>query len=245
MIRWGVGVGDRSRVVTRPLALEATTASCIEHSLNLAVLGLPLLSLIEARAPVVCFILLHFGSDKAAGDERLFGELVTKYRAYRNVGIHWRFCMVHGGQHIAEDPFEKDGLINRCHQWSKLFRDQDYIDNWAVGCSKALATIDIVEPSSAQAVALARASSDQIIDIVAKYSIYKHGDNTAVPARESLEPLVAELKRFLHIPKRNFRMRRHLCNFASCDLCPCRSKSSAIFEVTTAFMRLFIPLIPT
>ena len=88
---------------------------------------------IERMAPVSSFILLIAGSDRASGDERADLEAQHAFRQYQNVGMLWKYCCIHDGQHHTADTLANGKILDRCHQLSKLCKHVDYIDQWLIG----------------------------------------------------------------------------------------------------------------
>ena len=89
-LRWGLRRKDAEAVLCRCMAIGSANAACIRGGMFGAVAGVNPLQNLKDMSPVVPFSLLHVGSDRASGDERLHLETGKELRPYRSIGRSWR-----------------------------------------------------------------------------------------------------------------------------------------------------------
>ena len=256
-IRWGPRKQDSERVVTRPLAIASTSSKSIAGGVRQLIPDYDLYDLIDDVSSSVGWFTLHMGTDSASGVERHNVELGHFLKPYSNVCLNWRYCGVHDAEHLVEETMLEQNTANRMYQMSKLLRNADYSDSWLTGMAKLVAKADMVDGSSAEAVLEARRESDEFIDRVCKTSIYREhtvkarshpslGERSkAADIPEELLEKVANVKKFWQCRSKRFRRRRHLCNYASSDTCPCTNQADACYHMCASLMALALPLMPT
>ena len=167
--------------------------------------------------------------------------------------------MIHDSQHIADDGLQRDKVMDRCHQWSKLLKHVVYVDNWLVSTCEIVAATDICEPSSHSAIVAAREFSDSVIDFVARHTVFLKENTRPTMQIDEDTPdwdmhsdmswqaktsAVDYAKRMWHFPRIAHRRKRHLCNFSSNEDCPCVDRSSCFYHLGSSYMGLMFYVLP-
>ena len=248
-LRWGLEPEQSESIPCRCSSIESTNAACIQAGTFQAVPGIEILENVREMAPVVPCLMLHVGSDRASGDERMQAQVSTILQPLKNVLLSWRFCATHDSFHIAEEVAKQRDVTNRCFQWVKLLRDTHYVDSWCFGISKKIAQVDIVTDCTPDGIARARAESDPIVDRLCRMAVLYKYEVSAGDGRESqidtIKQRIQFFKQMWHFRSDNFKAIRHCCNYQNEDACPCTNESSCIYNMADSFMQLFLPLVPS